>query len=97
MKTSVFIAIFNLLVCALAYTDLTGSIKINDKKITLGEFNTQEVKQLTINSPKDIIEIDLKSKDIKGKPEQIMVSLADVKTQLFLRIMFLWSKNRKSS
>ena len=78
MKTSVFIAIFNLLVCALAYADLTGTIKVNDKKITLGEFNTQEVRQLTVNSPKDIIEIDLNSKDIDGKPDQIMISLADV-------------------
>ncbi|RCK60831.1 Dolichyl-diphosphooligosaccharide--protein glycosyltransferase subunit SWP1 [Candida viswanathii] len=81
MKYSIFIALVNFIVLAFAYSDLTGTIKLNGKKITLGEINTQEVKQLSIESPKDVLEIKLKSKDIDGKPEQIWISLADAEDE----------------
>lgn len=81
MKYHIFIALVNFFVFLFAYSDLTGTIKLNDKKITFGEINTQEVKQLSIESPKDVIEISLKSKDIDGKPEQIWISLADSEDQ----------------
>ncbi|EMG46813.1 SWP1 Dolichyl-diphosphooligosaccharide--protein glycosyltransferase subunit SWP1 [Candida maltosa Xu316] len=77
MKYSLFIILANLAAIAIAYSDLTGKISLNGKSITLGEFNTQEVKQLTIESPKDVLEIKLNSKDIEEKPEQIVISLAD--------------------
>ncbi|EER31789.1 hypothetical protein CTRG_04572 [Candida tropicalis MYA-3404] len=85
MKYSVFIGLLSLFTFSLAFSDLTGTIKLNGRKITFGEINTQEVKQLSIESPKDVLEIKLKSKDVDGKPEQIWVSLADADDQSIVK------------
>lgn len=61
----------------LAYSSLEGFVKIGKNKITFGEIETQEVKQLFIDSPKDAIDITLESKDITKRPEQVWLSLED--------------------
>ncbi|CAI5757580.1 unnamed protein product [Candida verbasci] len=80
MKLSSILFLFSWLSLSIAFT-LTGTIKLNKQKITYGEIETKEIKQIYLNSPKDTIEINLSSKEINEKPEQIMFSLSDSKQQ----------------
>mmetsp|Transcript_7857 Transcript_7857/g.7790 ORF Transcript_7857/g.7790 Transcript_7857/m.7790 type:complete len:279 (-) Transcript_7857:75-911(-) len=63
-----------------AYSISKGSIRSNGESVSFGEINTQEVKQLSINSPKDRIDISLNLKDDFSKaPNQIVVTLGNNK------------------
>ncbi|KAK6457792.1 uncharacterized protein RJT20DRAFT_125646 [Scheffersomyces xylosifermentans] len=77
MRFSVVAAVVQLFAVSLAYTIAEGYIKVNDQSVYFGEFMTQEVKQLTLDTPKDKIEINLKLKEeIEKKPHQLLLSLA---------------------
>ena len=63
-----------------AFSISKGSIKSNGESVAFGEMNTQEIKKLSINSPKDKIDISLNLKDDFSKaPNQIVVSLGNNK------------------
>ncbi|KAI5955790.1 hypothetical protein KGF54_001292 [Candida jiufengensis] len=81
MKFSTVIPICGLIASSIAKGVITGKITNNNngESVHFGEIDTQVIKSLPIDSSKDIIEIDLKNKDLEGhKPEQIMISLSDV-------------------
>lgn len=74
------VSFLQLLAVSWAFSISKGSIKSNGESVAFGEMNTQEVKQLTINSPKDKIDISLNLKDDFSKaPNQIVVSLGNNK------------------
>lgn len=77
MKFTTIAIAAQLLVVSWAYTIGEGYIKINDNSIHFGEINTQEIKQLLIESPKDKIEINLKLKeDLDTRPHQVVVAVS---------------------
>ncbi|ODV77365.1 uncharacterized protein CANTADRAFT_7840 [Suhomyces tanzawaensis NRRL Y-17324] len=80
MKFSIIATAAQLLAVSLAYTISEGTIKVGEKSVSFGEFNTQEVKQLPIESPKDKIDINLKiNDDLAKRPHQVVLSLASIK------------------
>ncbi|KAG7664010.1 uncharacterized protein J8A68_002448 [[Candida] subhashii] len=62
---------------ALAYSNLEGYVKIGKNKVSFGEIETQEVKQLFIDSPRDFIDVSLECKDMTKRPDQVVLSLSD--------------------
>lgn len=64
---------------ALSYSLTEATIKIGDESVTLGEFNTQEIKQLPINNVRDSISVSLKFDSLKKVPSQLVVTLGDNK------------------
>lgn len=61
-----------------AYSLSEGSVKVGASEVHLGEMNTQEIKQLAIDLPKDKIELELKLEGVADlKPHQLVVTLAD--------------------
>ncbi|ABN65723.1 predicted protein [Scheffersomyces stipitis CBS 6054] len=80
MKLSIIVAVIcQLGAAAMAYTISEGSIKLNDQSVFFGEFMTQEIKHLSVDSPKDKIEISLQLKEVLDKrPQQLVLVLSSV-------------------
>lgn len=82
MKFQTICTTIQLVGAALAYTISSGTIGIDSHSISLGEFQTQEIKQLPIESPKDKISISLKLKEeLPQRPHQLVLSLGSVSKQ----------------
>ncbi|RLV92112.1 Dolichyl-diphosphooligosaccharide--protein glycosyltransferase subunit SWP1 [Spathaspora sp. JA1] len=79
MKCSIVIAILNLLVSALALSNLKGVIKIGNNLVHIDDVSA-ETKQLNLDSPKDSIIIELTKDAESDRPEQILLALADATT-----------------
>lgn len=78
MKFGVLGGLLQLMAIVFAYSITEGSIKVGEKSIYFGEVMTQEIKQLTIDSPKEKIDIKLKlNDDISQQPHQVVVSISD--------------------
>lgn len=63
---------------ALAYTVSEGSIKVGSQAIHFGEFNTQEIKQINIDHPKEKIDIAVKLTEVTSHPHQLFISISSV-------------------
>lgn len=62
---------------SLAYTVSEGKVKVGSQVVEYGEFNTQEIKQLSIDL-KDKIELELTlGGDVAEKPHQLVVTLGN--------------------
>lgn len=67
---------------AFAYTISSGTVGIDSHSVSFGEVETQQIKQLPIESPKDKISIALKLKDeLSQRPHQLVLSLGSVAKQ----------------
>lgn len=78
--SSIVILLSQLIAGALAYSLAEGSIKVGDKQIQYGEFNTQEIKQLPIDVPKEKVDIEFKlAETLSSKPHQVVITLGNNK------------------
>lgn len=74
------VCFLQLLMVTLSFSVSEGTVKANGKSVTFGEMNTLEVKQLSIDSPKDRIDVNLKLKDdFSNAPHQIVITLGNNK------------------
>lgn len=73
-----FVGVLLALQCAstLAFSIVSGSIKAGNGNLEIGEFNTQEVKQLAIG-PKDKIDLSLTIDGLSKKPHQAVVTIGN--------------------
>lgn len=77
---SILISLLQLFVVSMAYSLSEGTISVGDQIVQFGEINTQEIKQLTIDVPKDKIEIQLKlAESLKDRPHHVVITLGDNK------------------
>ncbi|CUM66257.1 uncharacterized protein PRCAT00003917001 [Priceomyces carsonii] len=80
LKSTVFIALYQFISYAFAYSISEGFVKINSDVVHFGEIETQELKQLPILSHKDKIEIEFVLKEqVTEAPHQVVVTLGNGK------------------
>ncbi|KAK6202605.1 uncharacterized protein RJT21DRAFT_112559 [Scheffersomyces amazonensis] len=77
MKLLILVAFVQLLSLTLGFTISSGSVSVNQKKVEFGEFNTQEIKQLSSENLKDKIEIKLQLADkVEAVPHQLLIAIS---------------------
>lgn len=76
---TLIVSLLQLFTVSLAYTVSEGKIKVGSQVVEYGEFNTQEIKQLSIDL-KDKIELEFQlNGEVDEKPHQLVVTLGNGK------------------